>query len=128
MRTLSAAALVTALTLIAFGCERKSTYEGPTVDKFDGRLVANGQPVQFPAAEKVQLKLFHEKGQSFNIPINQDGTFNIGWMPVGKYTATLLREKPGVKGPPSQYGVKGGLTVDEGKTDYKIELGKEWKP
>src|SRR5262245_1067937 len=118
-----------AVLAAAAGCERRSTYDGPKVDQFQGKLVQAGKPVSFPADEKVQLKLFHEKGQSFNIPINLDGTFSIGWMPIGKYSATLIREKEGQgKGSASQYGVPDGLTISDGQTAYTIELGKGWKP
>jgi hypothetical protein len=128
MRPLFAITLLGTLVVFALGCERKSTYEGPTVDKFTGRVVANGKPVQFPDGETVQLKLFHEKGQSFNIPLNRDGTFDIGWMPIGKYSATLLRLKAGQKGQPNQYGVPDGMSIKEGETQYTVELGKNWKP
>jgi hypothetical protein len=33
------------------------------------------------------------------------------------------------KGPPTtMYGVPDGLTIEEGKKDYVIELGKDFKP
>jgi hypothetical protein len=128
MRALSIAALAAALVAVALGCERRSTYDGPTVDKFTGKVVADGKAVKFPDEETVQLKLFHEKGQSFNVPIKQDGTFDIGWMPIGKYSVTLLRAKPSQKGAPSQYGIPDGMTVAEGQTEYTVELGKKWKP
>jgi hypothetical protein len=128
MRALSIGALAAVLFAAALGCERRSTYDGPTIDKFGGKVVADGKSVQFPENETVQLKLFHEKGQSFNVPIGQDGTFSIGWMPTGKYSATLLRAKPTQKGAPSQYGVPGGMTIADGQTEYTVELGKNWKP
>ncbi len=124
-------ALAAGLGLAAGGCGPSKPFDGPTVDAFNGRLVQGGQPVAFPADEKVQLKLFHEKGESFNIPVNADGTFKIGWMPIGKYSAALTREAavPGKKGvAPSRYSVPGGLTVEAGKTEYQVELGKDWKP
>jgi len=128
MRPLFAIALASALLVLTLGCERKSTYDGPTVDKFTGRVVANGKPVRFPQDETVQLKMFHEKGQSFNIPLKEDGTFEIGWMPIGKYSATLLRQKSTQKGQPSQYGVPNGMSIQDGQTEYTVELGKSWKP
>ena len=79
--------------------------------------------------EEVSLKLFHEKGQSFGIPLKPDGTFQIGWMPVGKYSVTLIRDKHegGKKEAPNMYNVPGGLTIQDGQTDYSVDLGKSWK-
>ncbi|MBN9523661.1 hypothetical protein J0H58_34975 [bacterium] len=131
MRRIWSLALAAGLGLAAGGCGPGKPFDGPTVDAFNGRLVRGGQPVAFPAGEKVQLKLFHAKGESFNIPVNADGTFKIGWMPVGKYSAALVREaaEPGKKGAaPSRYSLPGGLTIEDGKTEYQIELGKDWKP
>jgi hypothetical protein len=127
MRFWSAAALVAAAAVVA-GCERTSKYDGPTVNEFTGKLVHNGKPVRF-SAPGVELKVFHEKGRSFGIPIQPDGTFKVGWMPTGKYSATVI--KPGTEGgkksAPMMYSVPSGLTVADGQTDYAIELGKGWK-
>ncbi|HEY1189011.1 MAG TPA: hypothetical protein VGE74_15260 [Gemmata sp.] len=128
MRPQFVAALMAALFVTALGCERKSTYDGPTVEKFGGRVVANGKAVQFPEGETVQLKVFHEKGQSFNVPVKADGTFDVGWMPIGKYSVTLLRLKSGQKGQPNQYGVPGGLHIESAQTEHKVDLGPNWKP
>jgi len=125
MRLFFAAALVLSVGLA--GCGRKE-FDGPTVSAFAGRLVQNGRPVTFAGEEGVQVHLMHEKAQSFNIPVQADGSWKIGWMPVGKYSATLLRSKKGDKGPPSRYAIPGGLTIEDGKTDYTVELGKGWKP
>ena len=110
------------------GCGPSKPFDGPTVDAFNGQVVHDGKPVAFPAEEKVQLKMFHEKAESFGIPIKPDGTFNIGWMPIGKYSVTLIRAKANVKGGPSMYNVPGGLTIQEGQTEYKVELCNNWKP
>jgi hypothetical protein len=128
MRTICAASLVAAVIALA-GCSSKP-FDGPTVDKFNGRLVHDGKPVTFPAEETVQLKLFHEKAESFIIPIKPDGSFDIGWMPIGKYSATLTRAAAGAsaKGGPRMNAVPGGLTIADGQTEYEIELGKDWKP
>jgi hypothetical protein len=128
MRALSVAALLAGLGLIAAGgCAPKKRFDGPTVDSFSGRLTHGGQPVAFPAGEEVLLKLVHEKGESFLMPIQADGSFKSGWRPVGKYSATLLRESKG-KGPPRRHDVRGGVTIEEGKTEYTIELGENWMP
>lgn len=121
-------ALGLALGLTAVGCGPKISYDGPTVDKFHGRVAHEGKPVSFPAGEQVFVELFHEKAQSFKIPIESDGTFKIGWMPIGKYSATLIRGGSGAKAGPNRYNIPGGLTIVDGQTDYTIELGKGWKP
>ena len=51
-------------------------------------------------------------------------------MPVGKYSVTLIREKTegGKKGAaPNMYSVPGGMTIEDKKTDYTVDLGKSWK-
>ena len=126
MRLFFALTLCT-LVGLASGCARKE-FDGPTVKEFTGRLVRDGQPVSFAGEQGVQVQLFHEKAQSFNVPIQADGSWKIGWMPIGKYSATLLRGKANEKGPPRRYGIPGGLTIEDGKTEYQIELGKGYKP
>jgi hypothetical protein len=52
-------------------------------------------------------------------------------MPIGKY-AIMLERTPTTavkKGPQkTMYHVPDGLTIEEGKTEYVIELGKDFKP
>ena len=127
MRFISTATLATAMGFLAAGCGSKK-FDGPTVDAFTGHVVASGKAVSFPAGESVQLKVIHEKAQSFGIPLQADGSFKIGWMPIGKYSAILIRQKEGGKGGPNMYNVPGGFEILDGKTDYEIELGKNWKP
>src|SRR6267142_2050555 len=125
MRTINRLLLTLWLGLVVAGCSQKP-FPGKTVDKFVGRVTANGQPVSFPAEQMAELKTFHETGQQFGIPIKEDGTFVIGWMPVGKY-AVMLERRTGAKtkGPGmSRYSVPDGLTIEEGKTEYVVELGK----
>jgi hypothetical protein len=126
MRYLMTAALTAALGFLATGCG-SGKFDGPTVDAFTGKLVKDGKPVTFPAGENVELKVIHEKAQSFGIPISPDGSFKIGWMPIGKYSAMLIRTKDGGKGGPNMYNVPNGFEISDGKTDYDIELGKNWK-
>ena len=109
MRCVMIATLTVALALLAAGCGSKS-FDGPTVDAFTGRVVKDGKPVSFPAGETVQLKVIHEKAQSFGIPLADDGSFKIGWMPIGKYSAILIRQKEGGKGGPNMYNVPGGIS------------------
>jgi hypothetical protein len=128
MRVSFGPALAVAIVVSAVGCNSHKEFDGPTVDAFTGRLTHDGKPVAFPADERVLLELFHEKAQSFKIPIEPDGTFKIGWMPIGKYSATLIRERPGAKGGvPARHPVPNGLTIEAGQTEYTIELGKGFK-
>jgi hypothetical protein len=127
MRVSFGLALAGAIVIAAAGCGGHKEFDGPTVDKFTGRLTHDGQPVAFPPEERVLLELFHEKAQSFKIPIKSDGTFEIGWMPLGKYSATLIRERPAAKGAPARFSIPAGLTIEAGRTEYAIELGKGFK-
>jgi hypothetical protein len=130
MRTINRLVLF-CLGLAVLGCtNNKGGYEGPTVDAFHGKVTHNGNPVKFEVNE-AQLRLYHETGrQQFGIPLKEDGSFEIGWMPIGKYSITLERmAQTAKKGPPkTMYNVPGGLTIEQGKTDYVIELGKGFKP
>jgi hypothetical protein len=130
MRTMNRLVLTFCLGLAVFGCTKnKGGYEGPTVDAFHGKVTHNGNPVKFAENEEVQLSVFHESGRQFGIPLTADGTFEIGWMPIGKYAMMLERQNPAKKGPTkTRYNVPGGLTIEEGKKDYVIELGKDFKP
>src|SRR6516164_5876833 len=114
MRRQAGLALFVLLGLGLSGCGPHKSFDGPTVDAFNGRLTANGQPVTFPGTEKVRLEVFHETGQSFVIPIQPDGSFQIGWMPIGKYTATLLWGGKDARGlPAKRHAVPGGLTIED---------------
>ncbi len=127
---LSFRTLLVVLALAGFlcGCNSKP-YKGPTVDAFTGRLTHEGKPVRFPDDEKIILRLFfHEKGGMMGIPIQQDGTFQIGWMPLGTYSAVLIRQKTGSRGGQIMHNIPGNFKIEEGKTEYTIELGPQWKP
>ena len=132
MRTINRLVLIFCLGLAVFGCRNnKGGYEGPTVDAFHGKVTHNGNPVKFAENEEVQLSLFHESGRQFGIPLTANGTFEIGWMPTGKYAMMLERtaQNPAVKGPQkTRYNVPNSLIIEEGKKDYVIELGKNFKP
>lgn len=122
-------------TLLVMGCNSGPDY-GPTIDEFNGQLTHKGEPVSFGAEDKVILQLvLAEKGERFGIPIQPNGTFKIGWMPVGKYSAILERTKAAKsskkKGPSAtqeRYQVPDGLTIEDGQTQYTLELGDDWKP
>jgi hypothetical protein len=120
--------VLVALGLTVAGCKSRE-FDGPTVDAFNGRVVRDGEPVSFPEGEQVTLQVsLHEKAQSFGIPLKSDGSFQITWMPIGKYSMMLERPPKGGKGPPTKYQVPGELVIEPGKTEYTIELGKGWNP
>ena len=133
MRTINWLVLTFCLGLAVFGCtkDNKGGYEGPTVDAFHGKVTQNGNPVKFAENEEVQLTLFHEKGQQFGIPLTADGTFEIGWMPTGKYSMMVERTPQTSKkggATKTRYSVPDGPTIEDGKKDYVVELGKNFKP
>ena len=138
MRALLGFVLTAGLVWTALGCGYgpKPYYEGPKVAAFSGQVVQGGKPVTFPEDEEVRVHCIVIEGEgigkSFGVPIKPDGTFGIGWMPVGKMTLRLERSpKDPAKtkgGPPNRYSIPGGLTIEQGKTTgYIIELGKGWK-
>ena len=131
MRTINRLVVTCCLGLAVFGCtNKKGGYEGPTVDAFHGKVTHNGQPVTF-AENEAQLNLYHEKGQQFGIPLKPDGTFEIGWMPTGKYSMMVERTPQASKkaaASKTRYNVPDSLTIEDGKKDYVIELGKNFKP
>jgi hypothetical protein len=129
MRHVYSAAAVGAVLALTAGCGPKKTFDGPTVDAFTGRVVADGKPVTFPPGEEVQLRVIHQgSAKSWGIPLQTDGTFKIGWMPIGKYTAMLERPPAGGRGGPKIYVVPDTFEIVDGKTDYTIDLGKGFKP
>jgi len=130
MRTIHRLVLTFCVGLTVFGCGKPTgEYEGPKVDAFHGKLVSDGKPVKFAENEEAQLSVFHESGRQFGIPLTADGTFEIGWMPIGKYSMMLERTSQNKKGPgKTRTGVPGNLVIEAGKKDYVIHLGKGFKP
>jgi hypothetical protein len=119
------------IALLLIGCG--GPYKEPTIDEFDGKLTHKGQPVKFSSDDKVVLRLvFHKNGERFGIPINPDGTFDIGWMPIGDYSAILERsstKQAGVRsGEVESFNIENGLTIAEGETQYAVELGDDFRP
>jgi hypothetical protein len=137
MRVLLGFILIAGLVWTAVGCGGpKPYYDGAKIPAFSGQVVQNGKPVTFPEDEQVRVQCTVIEGEgigkSFGVPIKPDGTFSIGWMPLGKMALRLERApKDPAKttgGPPSRYSIPGGLTTEQGKTTgYTIELGKDWK-
>lgn len=127
-RHLNRLALLVLLS-VAGGCGKSDKPSGPVVDSFTGSVVADGKPVSFPPADQVEIMLFSDKGSQLRVPISPEGTFKLGWMPVGKHTASLTRMKSieGKKGGQTTHSIPGGLDIVEGKTEYTIELGKNFK-
>jgi hypothetical protein len=102
-----------------------------TVNSFTGRLARGGSTARFAPRNPVTLGLVYKKtGESFGVPVRDDGTFEIGWMPVGEYSAVLTaaRSNRGIywPGSPGTYTIPGGLTIEAGKTDYTIDVGEKW--
>jgi hypothetical protein len=130
MRGLCGALFALTVVVPLVGCDppKVKEYEGPVVDKFVGRVVQEGKPVKFPDEEQVAVQLTLVKSRRvFGIPIKSDGTFEITWMPIGKYLASLERRKPG-ESRPGKYSLPGDFNIEEGKTEYVFELGPNWKP
>lgn len=135
MRIAKGLFILLSLSLLMAGCGESGPDYGPTIEEFNGKITQNGEPVSFDPDSKVLLQLvWAERGERFGIPVTENGTFKIGWMPLGKYTAVLEYMKKGSgkeRGPsarPDSYQIPDGLTIEEGQTQYTIELGKDWKP
>jgi hypothetical protein len=136
MRVWKSAAAFAAVTVgLVAGCDSGPPFDGPTVKAFDGRLLCDGKPVTFPEGQQVTMNMTHERGNKFGVPIRSDGTFQIGWMPVGKYSIAVSRSgptppsnRPGANAAPQLgHAVPGRFEIKEGQTQYVIELGKGWK-
>ena len=130
MRDLVGPTLLGAMLLFCASCEPPKTggFDGPTIDKFVGKLVKDGKPVSFDPAEKVtlQLKLL-KRNRSFGVPIKADGSFDIGWMPIGKYAAVLDRNASANPSRANMFALTREFLIEAGKTEYEIELGPTWK-
>src|SRR5262249_42204039 len=97
MRSFMMVTTLAGLVLANLGCGGpKRPVEGPYVEAFVGRVTQDGKPVSFPEAEDVSLEVVHRKSAyHFGIPLKPDGTFTIGWMPIGDYSVSLERTPKG---------------------------------
>ena len=121
--------LIAGLVWSTVGCGkiRTQALKGK-VTSFSGQLVHDGKPVTFSQDNEAVVDFFQaEDGIRFGVPIKADGSFSIGWMPVGKHSLVYERfSKTG--GVSAKSAVPGGLTIEAGKTSgYVIELGKSFK-
>lgn len=129
MRLVSRTTTVGIALVFAVGCHSGKTFDGPTVEAFTGKVVADGNPVAFPPGEEVLLRVYHQQtAKSWGIPIQSDGTFKIGWMPIGTYTSVLERPPTSHRGGPNRYVLPSTFSIVDGQTEYTIDLGKGYKP
>jgi hypothetical protein len=139
MRVLVGFILVSGLLWATAGCGfgPKPYYDGAKIEAFSGQVVQDGKPVTFSEDEEVVIKFIvaegDDAGKRFGVGIKPDGSFGIGWMPLGKMQMIMERsaKDPARRspGPPNMYTIPGTLTTEKGKTSgYEIELGKAWKP
>ena len=92
--------------------------------------MSEGKAVSFSEDEVVKMLLIHkDSAERFTVRIETDGSFDIGWMPIGEYLCSVDRQKvvagESWRQPPSNFRpVPGGLKIEERKTEYEIEVGK----
>jgi hypothetical protein len=130
MRKLFGALLLSGVLLPLLGCDppKLKEYDGPVVDKFVGKVLHEGKPVKFSDDELVSVQLMTVKTRRvWGIPIKSDGTFDLGWMPIGKFVAVLERREKTNPRNNNKYLVDQNFAIEEGKTEYVFELGKDWK-
>jgi hypothetical protein len=130
MRGFFGALLLCCLLMPLLGCDppKIKEYDGPTVPKFVGRVLHEGKPVKFSDDEIVNVLLpFQKTGRLWTIPIQSDGSFDITWMPIGKYVAILERKDKTDPRKQSKYTITDDFRIEDGKTEYTFELGPDWK-
>ncbi|HEX4591668.1 MAG TPA: hypothetical protein VH120_17150, partial [Gemmataceae bacterium] len=67
-------------------------------------------------------------GKSWGVPLEPDGTFKIGWMPIGTYSLLLERPPKRARSGPIRYAVPDAFSIVEGQTEYTVDLGKGYQP
>jgi hypothetical protein len=131
VRKLFGVLLLSGVLLPLLGCDppKVKEYDGPTVPKFVGKILHEGKPVTFSDDEIPSLQLMFQKTRRpWGVPLKQDGTFDLGWMPIGKYVVVLERREKANPRNNNKYLVDQNFEISEGKTEYVFELGKDWKP
>lgn len=125
--SLAAGALCLAMVM---GCPSSSgrPKDVPTVDKFEGKVLHNGEPWVFSGQGRPVLDLRHnETAEGFGVPIKEDGSFAIGWMPTGKYSAKLIVNEAANADGVFIYQLKEPFEIKDGLTEYTVELGPDFK-
>lgn len=131
MKIEAVSTLVLSLLLPTVGCQKEPVGYGETTKSFIGAVVKEGNAITLP--QDARLDLVHDETYSrFGIPLQQDGTFKIGWMPIGKYSGELVWLKGAVGGDPNpsleHFKVPNGLVIEKDKTEYTVDLGSKWEP
>jgi hypothetical protein len=135
MRIVSVFLLLSPIVLAATGCggEPKGgfTYDGKYLDSFSGQLVQDGKPITVPEGTSLQMMREGDGTMSFNVIPKTDGSFSGGKVALGYYKPCLdLPKKSGPKGQGAGSGkffLPGEVILEEGKTNYTIDVGKDWK-
>ncbi|MDC0936539.1 hypothetical protein OAS39_09640 [Pirellulales bacterium] len=131
MQIMTRLASLTIVSVLFTGCGPGAVEYEETTDAFVGRLVQNGEPVTLPG-EAVLNMIHHGTSDRFGIPLKSDGSFEIGWMPTGDYSAELKLQRRNEgnrpRGAPNLFNVPGPLSIEKDKNEYEIELGEKWKP
>ena len=112
------------------GCDppKVKEYDGPIIDKFVGSVVHDGKPVKFTDDEIVSVQLLASTPRRlWTIPVKSDGTFEITWMPIGKFFAILERKDKSNPMSRNKFSISDDFRIEDGKTEYVIELGPNWK-
>jgi hypothetical protein len=125
-----ALAALLAVSIVCAGCTQKPVGYKETTEAFVGSVLQDGKPISLPEGSRMDL-VHDETYSKFGIPLGQDGSFKIGWMPTGKYSAELVWLKGAASadgGSLERFNVPNGLTIEKDKTEYTMDLGKKWEP
>lgn len=124
-----AAALILGVLIIA-GCGGGRTAD--TGLRLSARITSGGQPVEIPPGEEVTVSLMSSAGKRHILYRQPDDTFVWPRLDIdgpalkpGAYYVMIARSgRPG-KGstPPS---TPDRLTIEDGRLEYAIEVGKTW--
>ena len=129
MKRIANLLVILAMGALLQGCPPPKGAEGPT-EEFKGQITAAGEPVSFTPEEQAKLQVVrHGNGERFGVIVKEDGTFNVEWMPVDTYTVMLERYKAqeGGRSPIPVVENLENLVIEEGKKEYTVDLGENWK-